>query len=172
MATPKLTSKRGLSKLQALGGVLILGSTVFGLGTQVRPAKNKEEALALARIKQVALATIMYQSDYDDLLPRVSSTQQIKKLIFPYIKNETMFESPRKGGKFVFNLNIGGVLSASIPNISDAILWYETVPDGIDPVVAYADGHAKYVRPEDMKLFKKRLAEKFKRDPTVIKDKG
>lgn len=208
MTQPKIESRlkavlsssarhRGVTSVHVLACAtfVLFGATAIGtlrVTTQQptgvdRPAAEK--TAALIRVKQIALATIMYSVDYDEvpavppvrpktrkgeavpmdkpgshaIYPYVSSTASITYLIQPYLRNASVMQSPTIGAKFEFNLNLGGVFGEAIKNPESTPLWYETVPGDYRVAVAYCDGHARLVAKDDPK-FVAALKETFPRD--------
>lgn len=101
----------------------------------------------LSNVKQMCLATIMYASDYDDVLPYVQSTAAVRFVTHPYIKSREIFKTANpNGGEIRFNMAVAGVEMAAIPEPANTILFYESTPwpDGTR-VVGYVDGHARKV---------------------------
>ena len=181
MTNPKIESRlkailsstaknRGLTLVNLLATLVISGVAVVGVASlkvQQTPKNDIElRALALLRIKSVALGTYMYATDYDDVLPYVANAKQAAKVVMPYIKDPEVFKSPRKGADFRYNPNIAGVNLTVIASPPESIMWYEFTPAGMLPVIAYTDGHAKVLQPQGMEAFKKRLKEKFPRKAT------
>ena len=163
--------KRGVTSLQALTAVfcaLVAVPTFAALhiSTQTAvPSNADERTTALNRAKMMALATIMYASDYDDVYPYVRQSASLAKVAQPYAKTSEIFESPARGGKFLFNLNLAGVLTKVVPATTP--MWIESVPDKTAKVaVAFADGHAKLISPADMGPIKKEAAKYFPREKT------
>jgi hypothetical protein len=163
--------KRGVTSLQALTAVfcaLVAVPTFAALhiSTQTAVPPNADErTTALNRAKMMALATIMYASDYDDVYPYVRQSASLAKVAQPYAKTSEIFESPTSGGKFLFNLNLAGVLTKVVPATTP--MWIESVPDKTAKVaVAFADGHAKLISPSDMGPIKKEAAKHFPREKT------
>lgn len=161
---------RGVTTLQALAAVVFAGLTVTGMASlratalaSDDPRPVSEQTEALIRIKQAALATIMYSQDFDDVLPYPQSTAVVKVALAPYAKKQDIFESPTKGGEFRYNLNVGGALLSKVDKPAEVPLWSEHVPPKSNPVVAYVDGHARTVLPDKMKDLAAALAIKHPR---------
>jgi hypothetical protein len=103
------------------------------------------QATTLSNIKQLALGTIMYENDYDDLMPLAQSTAQVANEIRPYIKTEGVWKTMNpNGGRILFNTNLSAVNSQSIAEPARTPMFFEqnAWPDG-RRAVAYVDGHAK-----------------------------
>ena len=178
MTNPKIESRlkailsstakrRGITVVNVFATLILSGIAVAGVASlkiqQAPKSESELQALALSRLKQVALGTYMYATDFDEYFPYVTNTKDAAKVTMPYIKNREVFKSPRQGADFRYNPNIAGVNIADLPAPAETIMWYEFTPAGVNPVVAYTDGHAKVIFPEDMESTKKRLKEKFPR---------
>lgn len=110
-----------------------------------RAKQSVDQAATLSNIKQLALGTLIYENDYDDLMPLAQSTAQVAKEIEPYIKTETVWKTLNpNGGRILFNTNLSAVNSSSIPDPAKTPMFFEqnAWPDG-RRAVAYTDGHAK-----------------------------
>lgn len=106
---------------------------------------SAKETSSLSNLKQIALASIMYANDYDDLLPYVQSTKSMQWVTTPYLKNNSVWTNPNPaGGQYLLNMSLAGVNLSGIDKPAETILFYESTPweDGRRGV-AYADGHAK-----------------------------
>jgi len=103
--------------------------------------------LSLSHARLAANGTEMYINDFDDLFPYVHQTESAVEVLLPYTRDRTVFQSPFAGAKFEFNLNIGGVGSASIKEPSSIPMWLESLPDSTDRFsTAFVDGHAKQIQ--------------------------
>ncbi|MDR3688472.1 MAG: M56 family metallopeptidase [Fimbriimonas sp.] len=162
--------RRGMSSIQvlALCAVALAAIPAFaGLHARIQDptsptsAPRNEQDEAIWRLKQTALATIMYASDYDDQLPYVQRTSSAVAVLMPYAKSHMIFESPSKGGQFLFNMNLAGVSLSNITEPASTPLWMNVVPKSQSPmVVAFADGHVKAT---PLKTVKEAAARKFRR---------
>jgi hypothetical protein len=140
-----------------------LVATILGNETQAVSASKK--TATLSNIKQVALGTMIYMSDYDDEIPYVQNTATLVEITMPYMKNREVWKSLNpKGGRLLFNTALSGVNAASIENPNEMPMFYEEFfwPDG-SRAVAYADGHAKFVNQAEWATIAKQLAKRFKR---------
>ncbi|MHB8636875.1 MAG: hypothetical protein ACYC96_10435 [Fimbriimonadaceae bacterium] len=125
--------------------------------------------IAVANIKQIAVAALMYSTDNDDLLPNAHSAGQAKAAIMPYIKNLSVFisQNPNRG-QILYNVNLAGVSTDKgtrpllTPLFYDSVAW----PDGGRPV-AFLDGHATYVTADAWPQVAAELRRKYKRPPPV-----
>lgn len=157
------TSRRGLTTLQALvavAAVAVAAPVVATVGLKGQGEDPTVRKAAIDRLKRVAVATLMYTQDYDNDYPYAQSTGTVRYLVGPYVKDRTSFDDPTPGGRFDFNLNIGGVSMHQIEAPAEQPAWVERLPSsksGFD--VAYADGHVKQyaaaLRPTVDKAWKK-----------------
>jgi len=186
MTQPKIESRlqsvlspsarnRGLTSVQLLAALAATAFAVTALGAlhvaakPIEGARSQAESKeALARMKQLTLATFMYSEDFDGVFPYVQGTDSasigtIRALVAPYAKDQTVFFSPTKGGMFHYNMNIAGVHINSIDAPAEVPMFIETLGDKVSMRAAgFIDGHAKMVQPGD-KDVAKQLARKFPR---------
>ncbi len=164
--------RRGITTVQVLAGLLIAAAAVpvfasihaSTQGTEQATSGN-ERTQALSNLKQICLGTIMYAQDYDAMLPYVQQTASVMAITSPYIRNVKIFHSPTKGGKFLYNLNVGGVLTTDIPEPESTVLWLEKLPNPKEKnAVGFVDGHAKLIDEEQRPTILKSAAKKFKRN--------
>ena len=143
----------------------ILPALLFPVFSQAR--REAKRAAALSDVKQVAICGLMYSNDFDDQLPYVQDNASAIALLQPYTKTPTIFQSPTVGGEFQFNLNVGGVPLESIDSPNQIPMWIEALPDpNLPAAVAFIDGSAKSVRPEEMPDVKKFADQQFERPET------
>lgn len=121
------------------------------------------QSATVSNLKQIALGTIMYTADYDDIYPWPQSTKAIKYVTAPYIKNDQIWTTFNpNGGQFLFNMALGGSTDQALDNPGETVLFYEgkAWPNGTR-VVAYADGHVKVEGPEQWARVSKTLTAKY-----------
>lgn len=113
---------------------------------------------AVNNVKQLALATLMYSSDYDDKLPPTVAGWH--KAIYPYCKNERLFKAPgdkSPGDSFSLNSLVAGKFFPKIAAPSDTVMIYQGKGQKLAfdqtgrAAVAYCDGHAKLIDKEAAK---------------------
>jgi hypothetical protein len=121
-----------------------------------------EQSRAQSNLKQIALAAIMYATDYDDVYPYVQNTATVKQVTMPYLRSAELWKDPN-GGRFLFNMSLAGVGSTTI-QVAETVLFYEDKAwlDGTR-VVAFADGHTKRVTEQEWQRLKGTLKLKLKR---------
>lgn len=159
----KIPIDQDVEVIQIPGNQASTAAILFPVFAQAKSAAKATATLSNA--KQMALGVMIYMSDYDDVLPYPQSVAAVKFVTYPYIKNKDIYKTLNpNGGQFLFNNAIGGVEAAIVENPADTILWYESKawPDG-RRAVAFLDGHAKLVNPEEWKRVEKSLRLKLKR---------
>ena len=163
-------NRRGMTTTQilaaSLAAILVvpaLAVTQLTLKQADTGSPSPDHSESMSRLKNAALATIMYAADSDDYLPYTQSTHSTANVLMPYAKNKKIFQSPLKTGNFEYNLNVAGVLMTDIASPAETPLWVETIKGSNDPsYIAFVDGHvAKKTQAE----LKKGMALKFKRKP-------
>jgi hypothetical protein len=143
------------------GVLLALPCVIFGL------QGSNEDLMGQTRsnMKLIALGTIMYTTDWDDVLPYAQSTRAVAYCTEPYMKNRRIWQTLNpNGGKIQFNMGIAGVGVDDVQNPAETPLFYETQfwPDG-SRVVAFLDAHGSSISNSDWPIVNKALAAKFKR---------
>lgn len=123
-------------------------------GTAQQAATPRTEAEARTRTitnaKQVALGLLMYTADYDEVFPFVQSTAGAREVTQPYMRSVDFWATFNpNGGTFLMSMAVAGVRTADIKNPETVPLVYESRawPDGTR-VVAFADGHCRFVNAE------------------------
>ncbi|HVT14301.1 MAG TPA: hypothetical protein VHE55_18705 [Fimbriimonadaceae bacterium] len=113
-----------------------------------RQTENSRTA-ALSNMKQLALGMIMYSSDYDDVVPYVQDSKSALAVTMPYLKNGQLTKSLNPGSRILMNMAIAGVEMTAIEAPAETVLYYDEKPwpDG-SRLVAFMDGHVKFVEPE------------------------
>lgn len=138
--------------LAAIAGV----GAVSALSPQAAPSPDAR-AKNLQNIKQVALATLMYASDWDDRFPAAKSRNGVMLAVNPYLKDLKTFKI--EGGELRFDFQLSGTLWEDVKNLKDRPMYWAKTSITPDPyLVAFTDGHCKYIA-ED---YWKSLAKKYK----------
>lgn len=134
-------------------------AAIFSEKAHAQQTTNQAKTVSLSNVKQLALGMIMYASDYDDVFPYAQDTKSAFAVIFPYVKNAGIFKSLNpNGGRFLANMAVMGVNGTDILQPAETVLLYDPTPwpDG-EVLVAYCDGHAKFVTPETWSQVSKTL---------------
>lgn len=138
------------------------------VGTPIGPNPSQmaaKKTATLSNLKQVDIGTMMYLSDYDDVMPYAQSTRAVAFVTEPYMKNRELWKTYNpNGGKIQFNMALAGVNSSDIDKPAETPIFYETKewPDG-SRCVAFADGHAKIIAKNNWPEIERALAWRFKR---------
>lgn len=163
-------ARRGLTQVQVLAAVSLAALAIPAIAglqataPQGAGQQKAERTEALTRIKQAGLATIMYCQDYDDMYPYVQQTASVIGVTMPYVRDKHVFVSPTPGAKFLYNLNVGGVLVTTITEPANTPLWMESIPSGAgDPAFCFTDGHAKLLSGAALAQAKSMAAKHFTR---------
>ncbi|MBI5708255.1 MAG: hypothetical protein HZC36_14830 [Armatimonadetes bacterium] len=130
-----------------------------GMRPLFQEAKSRAmSTTALSNVKQLAVATIMYSSDYDDKYPPTVGGWH--KAIFPYCKNERLFKAPGdkgQGDSFALNAYVAGKSYSRMAMPSDVVMVYQGKGQKLAfdqtgrAAVAFCDGHARLVDREAAK---------------------
>ena len=124
------------------------------------------QTAALSNAKQISLGILMYQSDYDDIYPARQSTDHVRNVTRPYMKNDALWKTgnPNKS-RFLFNVSLSGFSAMDVDSPAEMPMIYESAPwpDG-RRAVAYADGHAKLITNDQWNKLQPLLKAKLKRN--------
>jgi prepilin-type processing-associated H-X9-DG protein len=154
-----------LELLMVLLVFALLGAILFPVYTNGGPTRRHP---CISRVKQLALATIIYISDYDDRFPPRDSWMDG---IFPYHKNESIERCPtfafdEKAPKNLYGYAMNQAMSgakpppniATVPLIFDSVNLARSASGTLDSlpnpgrhkgmnVIGFADGHVKRFDP-------------------------
>ena len=129
-----------------------LGAIAFAYSPQHTPKDKMEATTCLSNMRQLGLAMMMYTQDYDNTLPPLKDNVHVQKLLFPYLKNKSLFTCPTTKTAYQVNSALTskktrkgqGIRLATILNPAQTVIFYETKPhaDG-QRSIGYLDGHAK-----------------------------
>jgi len=122
-------------------------------------------AQSVSNAKQLALAMLLYCSDYDDVFPYVQDTKATFVVTYPYVKDLSVTKTLNPmGGEFVFNRNVGGVAAGKIPDPALTPMYVESKfwPDD-RRIVAYVDCRVKAEPRANWAKVEKSLQQKFPR---------
>ena len=114
------------------GGVYICPFSVVDPEALEKVLANRARTKAMSQSKQVALAIIMYASDFDDKYPPNSDWAN---LIDPYMRNRELSNG--------FNYALDGIDMTRIDSPAETIMGSVDTPWG--RAIAYADGHVKWL---------------------------
>lgn len=135
------------------------------LGPMIQKAREKaRQASCLSNMKQLALAFMMYQGDFDGELPGETWAQDTQ----PYLKNTAILVCPSRPELpvgYAMNEKLLLAKLEEIPRVGETVLLFESNVGGNNPVggpddvpeegvhngginVGYVDGHCKWVTVE------------------------
>lgn len=123
----------------------------------ISEAKDKSiEATSLSNLKQMGLSLLMYMQDYDEVLPPMGDAAKVKKVLYPYVKDDKIFINPITNKPYVPNAVLSLHREAQIESPSQMVVFYEDAPapDGTRGV-AFLDGHAKRIPESEWPKLKK-----------------
>ena len=156
--TLKQVAEKGEEDGSALGGLRPLTTLVATMAAPKPALEVAQAKTCLANAKQIATGVMMYVQDYDEIFPPKKGAYS--EAIQPYVKNRKIFTCPMdpKGTiTYTFNANVLQAPLASIVDPSKTVMLYEGKNMKLDfrhdgkAVVAYLDGHAKLIGPEEAK---------------------
>jgi hypothetical protein len=115
-----------------------------------------DEGTSLGNLKQLGTALLMYVQDYDEILPPMQDAETAKKVLQPYVKNETIFVNPDTKEPYQPNSILSKKKLAHMTAPAEMVTFYEATPaaDGTRGVV-FLDGHAKRIQESEWPRLKK-----------------
>jgi hypothetical protein len=115
-----------------------------------------DEGTSLGNLKQLGTALLMYVQDYDEVLPPMQDAQTAKKVLQPYVKNESIFVNPDTKEPYQPNPILSKKKLAHMTAPAEMVAFYEPTPamDGTRGVV-FLDGHAKRVQESEWPRLKR-----------------
>lgn len=125
------------------------------------PATAIPDDASSSNLKQLGLAVMMYTQDYDEVLPPMKDSATVKRVVMPYIKNETVFTHPETREPYRFNAILSKHKLASISEPHTMVLAYEARPvkgvgsDSLTRAVVFLDGHSKRISENEWPRLKK-----------------
>ncbi len=125
-------------------GPVMTAAILFPVFAQAR--LRAREVSSLSNLKQIGLATLMYQQDHDENFPPMKDLATVRSALHPYTKNNDIFVDPLSGLPYHANAYASRRSAATIESPAEFVLFYEATPapDGTRAVV-FADGHARRV---------------------------
>jgi hypothetical protein len=130
-----------------------LGNQIGGGGGAEATA---EEGTSLGNLRQLGTALLMYVQDYDEVLPPMKDAATVKKVLQPYVKNESVFVNPDSKEPYQPNPILSKKKLAHMTAPADMVAFFEANPaaDGTRGVV-FLDGHAKRIQEAEWPRLKK-----------------
>jgi len=134
---------------------MTLAAVLFPIFSQAR--EKARETSSVSNLKQMAIATLMYSQDWDEVLPPMKDAATARKALMPYCKNEAIFIDPRTNEPYHVNVAASRKKEASIDSPSEFVLFYEATParDG-KRAVAFADGHVKRILDPEWEMLRRK----------------
>jgi hypothetical protein len=134
-----------------IGGMLF----VFLFTTNCQPSPYSH---SLSNIKQIATSTIIYTSDYDEVLPNATSMPSVRAMLAPYSKNPKLYKPiPKVSDAPIFNFNVAGVENSATPigqkeplQSVQSVVWYAAItsPKSYGVVMSSFDSSSRPVSTE------------------------
>jgi prepilin-type processing-associated H-X9-DG protein len=118
-----------------------------------------------SNLKQIGLAMLQYEQDWDEELPPMQSAAAAKEAIFPYVKVESVFIQPETKQPYQPNTSLSHRSLASFESPVTMVVYFEAGPaaDGTRGVL-FLDGHVKRI-PEAQWLTLRRASHIPGKDP-------
>ncbi len=157
---PRCLASVKMNRLGSLSIVVFVTiALAYPLGQQMLPAQKTTRD----NLKMTSVATLLYLSDWDDVLPHPRETKSVFAAIYPYCKNVKVFRSANPGSRILFNLSIGGVAQTSIEKPAGTVLFYDEKPwpDG-SHLASFCDGHVSLISAASWKKVAQTLHLKLK----------
>lgn len=147
--------------------IFVLFGILYPVLLSSRPVSNKTQQMA--NLKQLATATIIYSSDYDETFPASSSMATTRALLVPYSKSKSLYNPIVGSTAPEFNFNVSGVnsdyklLSKDDVSPNQVALWHSTLHDPFAFTVAMCDSSVKSFKQEQQDQYFESLAYQFDR---------
>ncbi len=106
-----------------------------------------QQRRSCSNIRQLALASMMYCQDHDEILPPLKTPEDIKRVLE---LDDKICRQPSSKLPYLPNPNVAAKALGNFNNAENVILFYEQTPytDG-GRWVAFLDGHVSYVAAKD-----------------------
>lgn len=123
---------------------------------QARQASKATQCLS--NTKQLAVAAIILSADNDDVFK--INPAKAKATLHPYVKNDKVWfcpEAPAGRPSYSFNANLSNKSATALADPTKVVMIYEGANGKLEfrhqgrAAVAFADGHAKLIKPEEAK---------------------
>jgi hypothetical protein len=142
-------------------GGMIAATSLLVLGFVANVIGVKRGQACQSNMKQMGLATMQYNRDYDELHPLANRWSQI---LYPYCKTDAIFHCPAAiGFGYSMNAHLDGLNMSRVDNYAETPLYFDSSilkqfqhdtgvswpreprhPQGID--VVFDDGHVKFLK--------------------------
>ena len=107
---------------------------------------NAVAASSDSNLKQLGLAMIQYTQDYDEMMPPMKDAATTKKALYPYVKNDDVFLSPKTHQPYLPNTSLSHRTLASFNSPAEMVIYYEAAPAPDNTrALLFLDGHVKRV---------------------------
>lgn len=129
-----------------------MASAVAGAAGETGAGSGTSES----NLKQIGTALLMYVQDYDEVLPPMTSSTQLSKVLQPYCKSTAIFTQPGAEKPYQPNPILSKKKLRHITSPATMVMLYELVPasDGSRWAV-FLDGHVAKVSESDWPNVKK-----------------
>lgn len=116
------------------------------------PVATKQQHQTLENVKTLALATMMFGADNNDVMPKAKDTKDLYAKLNRYLKSSDSTKSLNPKSSILFNFALNGMKWSDVKLPSETVIYYESKqwPDG-RRAVSFCDGHAKLINPKDWK---------------------
>jgi hypothetical protein len=131
--------------------------TPSGLLEMFAGARDKARAASsINNLKQLGIAMQMYTQDSNESFPPMTTADEMKKALFPYVKSDGIFTQPGKDTPYAPNPWLSKKKLATIKQPAAIVVLFEAEPGDDDMVgLLFADWHVKRVPPAEAATLKK-----------------
>lgn len=118
--------------------------------------ENQKDELSKSNIRLLGIAFLMLLAETDDYIPKIENSDELKKYISCYIKDDAIWVNPHTGREYVYNYSLSEKTLGDITDYENTVVFYEDAPkaDGTRGV-CIIDGTAKRVTPQEWEKLKK-----------------
>ncbi|HEX8552413.1 MAG TPA: hypothetical protein VF681_12765 [Abditibacteriaceae bacterium] len=163
-----MNTRQESATMVAAGVAALLGVGFVFKGFEFKRQQAQRSACQ-SNLKQVALATLQYNRDYDELMPLASNWSTA---LFPYAKNPAIFQCPRRRNApqgYALHLHSAESNLATFSNTARMVMYFDSDGPQINTAdagaslprrprhlkgynLAYLDGHVKFETNPDLKF--------------------
>jgi prepilin-type processing-associated H-X9-DG protein len=156
--TPFVLNVTDIKARPLLGIAALLSTHGKTMESLILAREKARKTVCVSNVKQLAIGTMMYVQDYDEVFP--SKSAPYKELLWIYVKDNDAFRCPgdAEGAlSYTINPNVLGASMERIKRPAETVLFYEGKSGKLDfrhdgyAAVAFADGHVKMIDAEGAK---------------------
>ncbi|MEI8281809.1 MAG: zinc ribbon domain-containing protein [Armatimonadota bacterium] len=137
----------GGSGLEFLIAFVVVGGALYFILSPLSSGPTNKARLSrqLSLARGVGFAFEAYTTDHDDCYPPIETSEAVAELIDPYL-NDANKEVRKFAQRSTWNKEVSLMRKSEISNRTEVYLnWHIDMPDALNTMVTFLDGHAKHV---------------------------